>query len=110
MVHYFLQSMHKFNLMQHVQSNEEHRIIFCIQLFLTFLKPVPEGSRPAHGSGLLVQRHAGVAQTGITMAVQLVVLIGQAVVAQAGQVNLSTCCGASCKQHTMTLNYIRQDK
>lgn len=53
-------------------------------IYHTFLEPVPEGSRPAHGAGLLIQRHAGVAQTGITMAVQRVDLIGQAVVAQAG--------------------------
>lgn len=56
---------------------------------LTFLKAVPEGARPAHGPGFLIQGHAGVPEPVFTAGVKGSVLIGQTVVAQAGEVHLS---------------------
>lgn len=60
-----------------------------VQLPLTFLETVPEGARPAHGASLLVQRHARVPQPVVAAGVEGGVLIGQAVVAQTGEVDLS---------------------
>lgn len=56
---------------------------------LTFLEAVPEGARSAHGASLLVERHARVSQAVVAAGVKGDVLIGQAVVAQAGEVDLS---------------------
>lgn len=56
---------------------------------LTFLKAVPEGAWSAHGASLLVKRHAGVSQAVVAARVKGNVLIGQAVVAQTGEIDLS---------------------
>lgn len=75
------------------------------RLPLTLLEAVPEGARSAHGASLLVERHAGVPQSTVAAGVKGDVLIGQAVVAQTGEVDLSCggwagCCGSD------TGNYI----
>lgn len=56
----------------------------------TFLEAVPEGARPAHGSALLVQRHARVPQPAVSAGIEGGVLIGQTVVAHAGEADLSS--------------------
>lgn len=55
---------------------------------LTFLKAVPERTRPAHGAGFLIQRHARVSEAVVAAGVKGHVLVGQAVVALAGEVHL----------------------
>lgn len=55
-----------------------------MEYLLTFLKAIPEGTRPAHGAGFLIQRHAGVSEAAVAAGVKGDVLISQAVVAQAG--------------------------
>lgn len=67
---------------------------------LTFLKAVSERTRPAHGAGFLIQRHAGVPEAVVTAGVKGDVLIGQAVVAHAGEVHLS-CRGRTGRCGTM---------
>lgn len=56
---------------------------------LTFLEAIPEGARSAHGASLLIKRHARVSQAVVTAGVKGDVLIGQAVVAHAGEVDLT---------------------
>lgn len=61
-----------------------------MQIFpLTFLEPVPEGAWSAHGASLLVQGHAGVPQSVVSTGVERDVLIGQAVVTETSNVDLS---------------------
>lgn len=60
-----------------------------LSLRLTFLEAVPEGARAAHGAGLLVQRHARVPQPVVAAGVERDVLVGQAVVTHASEVDLS---------------------
>lgn len=62
----------------------------------TFLKAVPEGAWSAHGAGLLVKRHTRVPQPIVTARVKGDILIGQAVVAQTSEVDLSPWSWAGC--------------
>lgn len=63
---------------------------------MNFLKAVSEGARSAHGASLLVKRHAGVSQT-VVAGVKGDFLIGQAVIAQTGEGDLSCRGGAGCE-------------
>lgn len=68
----------------------------CLLSPLTFLKAVPEGARAAHGASLLIKRHAGVSQSIVAAGVIGDILIGQAVVAQPSEVDLSCRGWAGC--------------
>lgn len=72
---------------------------------LTFLKAVSEGARSAHGASLLVKRHAGVSQSVVGARVKGDFLIGQAVVAKTGEVDLSCRGGAGCCGNIYTYIY-----
>lgn len=61
---------------------------------LTFLEAVPERARAAHGAGLFVKGHARVPQAVVAEGVKGDVLVGQAVVPQTSDVDLSGGCRA----------------
>lgn len=73
--------------------------------YLTFLETVPERTRPAHGAGFLIQRHAGVSEAAVAAGVKGDFLISQAVVALAGEVHL-TCRGRTgrCEKMQIAVN------